>query len=139
MGASKALLPNKEPRAPILLPMNSSAKKLGIGVLAILVILFALGFRVGHPQDGLKNALGSAKSGLVVYKNKPSFTVGSKVLVNLDAPAPSPLLAFVMGNKADTVEIQAGTTVQTVKSDQIYGTLIAVIPFLGSILSVVGL
>lgn len=119
--------------------MNSSAKKLGIGVLAILVILFALGFRVGHPQDGLKNALGSAKSGLVVYKNKPSFTVGSKVLVKLDAPSPSPLLAFVMGNKADTVEIQAGTTVQTVKSDQIYGTLIAVIPFLGSILSVVSL
>ena len=81
----------------------------------------------------------AAKSGLVVYKNKPSFTVGSKVLVNLDAPAPSPLLAFVMGNKAETVEIQAGTTVQSVKSSQVYGTLIAVIPFLGSILSVVGL
>ena len=119
--------------------MNSSAKKLGIGVLAILVILFALGFRVGHPQDGLKNALGSAQSGLVVYKNKPSFTVGSKVLVNLDAPAKSPLLAFVMGNKADSVEIQAGQTVQTVKSTQVYGTLIAIIPFVGTILGFVGL
>jgi hypothetical protein len=119
--------------------MNSSVKKITAGVVVVFVILFALGFRVGHSQDGLKNALGSAKSGLVVYKNKPSFTVGSKVLVNLDAPAPSPLLAFVMGNNADTVEIQAGTNVQSVKSDQIYGTLIAVIPFLGSILSVVGL
>lgn len=119
--------------------MNSSAKKITAGVLAVLVILFALGFRVGHVQDGLKNALGSAQSGLVVYKNKPSFTVGSKVLVNIDAPAKSPLLAFVMGNKADSVEIQAGTTVQTVKSSQVYGTLIAVIPFLGSVLSVVGL
>jgi hypothetical protein len=119
--------------------MNSSVKKITAGVVVVFVILFALGFRVGHPQDGLKNALGSAKSGLVVYKNKPSFTVGSKVLVNLDAPAPSPLLAFVMGNNADTVEIQAGTNVQSVKSDQIYGTLIAVIPFLGSILSIVGL
>ena len=137
--ASKALLPNKEPSAPILLSMSSSAKKITTGVLAVLVILFALGFRVGHAQDGLKNALGSAKSGLVVYKNKPSFTVGSKVLVKLDAPAPSPLLAFVMGNKAETVEIQAGTTVQSVKSSQVYGTLIAVIPFLGSVLSVVGL
>jgi len=119
--------------------MNSSVKKISIGVIAVLVILFALGFRVGHAQDGLKNALGTAQSGLVVYKNKPSFTVGSKVLVNLDAPAKSPLLAFVMGNKAETVEIQAGTTVQTVKSSQVYGTLIAVIPFLGSILGVVGL
>jgi hypothetical protein len=44
-----------------------------------------------------------------------------------------------MGNKADTVEIQAGTSIQTVKSSQVYGTLVAVIPFLGSILSVVGL
>jgi hypothetical protein len=119
--------------------MSSSAKKITAGVLAVLVILFALGFRVGHAQDGLKNALGSAKSGLVVYKNKPTFTVGSKVLVNLDAPAPSPLLAFVMGNKEGTVEIQAGTTVQSVKSSQVYGTLIAVITFLGSVLSVVGL
>jgi hypothetical protein len=137
--ASKALLPNKEPSGPILLSMSSSAKKITAGVLAVFIILFSLGFRVGHAQDGLKNALGSAKSGLVVYKNKPSFTVGSKVLVKLDAPAPSPLLAFVMGNKAETVEIQAGTTVQSVKSSQVYGTLIAVIPFLGSILSVVGL
>jgi hypothetical protein len=119
--------------------MNSSVKKISIGVIAVLVVLFALGFRVGHAQDGLKNALGSAQSGLVVYKNKPSFTVGSKVLVNLDAPAKSPLLAFVMGNKAETVEIQAGTTVQTVKSSQVYGTLIAVIPFLGTILGAVGL
>lgn len=110
-----------------------------IGVLAVLVILFALGFRVGHAQDGLKNALGSAQSGLVIYKNKPSFTVGSKVLVNIDAPAKSPLLAFVMGNKTDTVEIQSGTAVQSVKSSQIYGTLVAMIPFLGSVLSVVGL
>jgi hypothetical protein len=119
--------------------MGSSTKKTVVGVAAVLVIFYALGFRIGHPQDGLKNALGSAKSGLVVYKNKPSFIVGSKVLVNLDAPTPSPLLAFVMGNKADTVEIQAGASIQNVKSSQVYGTLVAVIPFLGSILSVVGL
>jgi len=119
--------------------MTSSAKKITAGVLAVLAILFVLGFRVGHAQDGLKNALGSAQSGLVVYKNKPNFTVGSKVLVKVDAPAKSPLLAFVMGNEAETVEIQAGTTVQTVKSSQVYGTLIAVIPFLGSILGAVGL
>lgn len=119
--------------------MRSSTNKIFIGAIAVLVIFFALGFRIGHPQDGLKNALGSAKSGLVVYKNKPSFTVGSKVLVNINSPAPSPLLAFVMGNKADTVEIQAGASIQTVKSTQVYGTLVAIIPFLGSFLGAVGL
>lgn len=119
--------------------MNSSAKKITASLVILLVILFALGFRVTHPQDGLKNALGSAQSGLVIYKNRPNFTVGSKVLVHLDAPAKSPLLAFVMGNKQSSVEIQAGTSTQTVKSTQVYGTLIAVIPFLGTLLGAVGL
>lgn len=119
--------------------MDSSTKKISAGVIVVLVILFAMGFRVAHPHDGLKNALGSAQSGLVVYKNKPDFTVGSKVLVKLEPPAKSPLLAFVMGNKSGTVEIQAGTSVQTVKSSQIYGTLIAVVPFIGSLLGAVGL
>jgi hypothetical protein len=49
------------------------------------------------------------------------------------------LLAFVMGNKSGTVEIQAGTKVQTVKSSQIYGTMVAIVPFLGSVLGAVGL
>lgn len=119
--------------------MKSSVRKSSAVALLLLAVLYGMGLRIAHPQDGLKNALGSAKSGLVVYKNKPSFTVGSKVLVKIESPAPSPLLAFVMGNKADTVEIQAGASIQTVKSSQVYGSLVAVIPFLGSILNVVGL
>ena len=119
--------------------VNSSAKKASIGVVVIVAIFFAMGFRVGHAQDGLKNALGSAKSGLIIYKNKPDFTVRSKVLVKLAPPAKSPLLAFVMGTKGDSVDIQAGPKTQTVKSSQVYGTLIAVVPFLGSVLSLVGL
>jgi len=119
--------------------MNTSAKKAFIGVLVIIAIFFAMGFRVGHAQDGLKNALGSAQSGLVIYKNKPDFTVRAKVLVRLTPPAKSPLLAFVTGTKGNSVDIQAGAKTQTVKSSQVYGTLIAVIPFLGSVLSVVGL
>ena len=119
--------------------MSSSAKKASIGVVLIAAIFLAMGFRVGHAQDGLKNALGSAKSGLILYKNKPDFTVRSKVLVKLAPPAKSPLLAFVMGTKGDSVDIQAGAKTQTVKSSQVYGTLIAVVPFLGSVLSVVGL
>lgn len=119
--------------------MTNSTKKVVFGVIAVIAILFVMGFRVGHAHDGLKNALGSAQSGLIIYKNVPSLVVGSKVLVKMEAPEKSPLLAFVMGNKAGTVEIQAGAKVQTVKSSQIYGTLIAIVPFLGSILSAVGL
>jgi hypothetical protein len=119
--------------------MSNSGKKASIGVVVLLAIFFAMGFRVGHAQDGLKNALGSAKSGLIIYKNKPEFTVRSKVLVNLEPPAKSPLLAFVITTKGDSVDIQAGAKVQKVKVGQVYGTLIAVIPFLGSVLDVFGL
>ena len=119
--------------------MTDSTRKIAIGIIAVLAIFFFMGFRVGHAQDGLKNALGSAQSGLVIYKNEPSFVVGSKVLIKMNAPAKSPLLAFVMGNKSGTVEIQAGTKVQTVKSSQIYGTMVAIVPFLGSVLGAVGL
>ena len=47
--------------------MSNKRKGIGVFVLA-LVLLFVLGFRIGHPQEGLTNALGSAKSSLVVYQ-----------------------------------------------------------------------
>jgi hypothetical protein len=44
-----------------------------------------------------------------------------------------------VSTEGDEVKIQSGTEVVTVKKDQVYGKLLAVIPFIGSILSVVGL
>ena len=72
--------------------MTNSTKKVVFGVIAVIAILFVMGFRVGHAHDGLKNALGSAQSGLIIYKNVPSLVVGSKVLVKMEAPEKSPLL-----------------------------------------------
>lgn len=108
-------------------------------LLLVLVILFAAGLRLGHPQDGLKNALGSAKSGIVVYKTGVEFKTGAKVMVTMDAPGPSPIIAFVVRANGDTVEIQSGVEVIKVKRSQIYGELLAVIPFIGSVLGIVGL
>ena len=47
--------------------MNSK-KKVIAAIALVLALLFVLGFRVGHPQTGLTNALGSAQSGLVIYQ-----------------------------------------------------------------------
>ena len=113
-------------------------KRLG-AIALVLVILFAFGLRLGHPQDGLKNALGSAQSGIVLYKKGADLTTGAKVMVNMDAPAKSPIIAFIVKSNGDSVDIQSGANVETVKSSQIYGKLIAVIPFIGQILGVVGL
>ena len=113
-------------------------KRLGAMAL-ILVVLFAFGLRLGHPHDGLKNALGSAESGIVLYKKGADLTTGAKVMVKMDAPAKSPIIAFVVKANGDSVDIQSGANVEAVKSSQIYGKLIAVIPFIGQILGVVGL
>ena len=108
-------------------------------VLLIIVGLFLAGFRLGHPQDGLKNALGSAKSGIVLYKTGADLKAGAKVIVKLDSPSPSPVLALIVTSDANAVQIQTGANPVTVKPEQVYGKLIAVIPFIGTLLSVVGL
>jgi hypothetical protein len=119
--------------------MFSSTRNRIIAVALLLVVFFALGFRLGHPQDGLKNALGSAKSGVVLYKTGADFKPGAKAMVKISEPNPSPIIAFIVSTDGDNVKIQSGTEVVTVKKEQVYGKLIAVIPFIGTILSAIGL
>lgn len=108
------------------------------GVVVIAFALFSLGVRIAHPQDGLKNALGTARSGLVVYQKNPSLVVGEKVLVHLQDAQLNPLLAVVSANKGKTVEVRSATSSYTVQASQIYGKLILVIPFLGSVVGIFG-
>ena len=119
--------------------MFSTSRTRILVLLLVLVALFAAGLRLGHPQDGLKNALGSAQSSIVLYRSSVDLKTGAKVMVNMKEPAASPIIAFVVKANGDSVDIQSGAEVVAVKSDQIYGTLIAVIPFIGSVLGVVGL
>lgn len=119
--------------------MNSRVIKWAGGALVALAILFAAGIRIAHPHDGLKNALGSAQSGLVVYQTNPSLTVQEKVIVRIEDPDKSPILAFVAANNGKTVDVQSGDVAFSVQPSQVYGKLILVIPFLGSVLNVVGL
>ena len=119
--------------------MFSSTRNRIVALLLLIVVFFGLGFRIGHPQGGLKNALGSAKSGVVLYKTGADFKSGAKAMVRIDEGKPSPVIAFIVSTEGDDVQIQSGTAVVTVKKEQVYGQLIAVIPFIGSILSAVGL
>jgi len=119
--------------------MKSSAARWMIGFIAVLALFYLLGIRVAHPHDGLKNALGSAQSGLVVYQTKPALVVKAKVLVHIPDKGRDPLLAFIAANRGKTVDVQSGATAFSVDSSQVYGKLILVIPFLGSILNLIGL
>jgi hypothetical protein len=119
--------------------MNRRFAKPVAGILVALVLLFALGFRWGHPKDGLANALGSAQSGIVVYQKSSNLSVGSKVVSAVDGPAKSPVLGVVTSISGDRVVIQTGAKLAQVKKNQISGKLFVVVPFIGSIFSIVGL
>jgi hypothetical protein len=113
-------------------------KSIGIAAL-IIAIALALGIRVEHPQSGLKNALGSASSGIVIYKKSSKFSVGDKVLVKSKDETANPVLAIVRSVDKDKLEIQSGIATDAIESSDAYGKLIVMVPFIGTIADVLGL
>ena len=93
---------------------------------------------MAHPQDGLHNGLGTANSGLVIYKIGDESIVGSKVLVDFPAPHNSPELVYISGNENSTVTVQTGNKLEKINRSQIRGHLVAMVPFLGDLLNVFG-
>jgi hypothetical protein len=116
----------------------SMRKPIAIAAVIILVA-FAFGIRVAHPESGLKNALGSASSGLVVYKKTTEFAVGNKILVTTNDETTSPVLAIVRAVDKDKLEIQSGIATDTIDASAAYGKLIVMVPFIGTIAQVLGL
>lgn len=103
----------------------------------VLVLFFALGFRIAHPQGGLQSVMGSAKSSLVIYKHGGQAITGDKVLVPVKEQGIQ--LGVVKSAKAGTADVDTGATFVRVKQNEIKGKLVAVIPFFGIPLSWVGL
>lgn len=114
------------------------SKSTGVVLLA-LALLFALGFRIGHPQSGLTNALGSAQSSLVIYKTGDSFAINEKVFASSGDSSLSPFLGQVAGATGDRYDVGNGQFSESLTGDDIRGKMIFVIPFLGTIFGWVGL
>ena len=118
--------------------MSINRKGVGVFILAI-ALLFVLGFRVGHPQAGLTNALGSAQSSLVIYQKADSYSVGQKVVAQSGDTSRSPFLGQVSGTSGDRYDVANGQFTEQVASSDISGKMVFVIPFLGTVLGWVGL
>ena len=112
---------------------------LGWAVVSVLVItvFMGLGFRLNHLQGGIGSALGSAQTSLAVYKNGTSAKVGDKVVVNIKDSGPQ--LGIIKSATDSTIDVDLGAAFVRVESSEILGKSIAVIPFFGSLLEVVGL
>lgn len=118
--------------------MSSRAlKPVGIFIL-VVVISMAFGFRVTHPHEGLRNSLGSAQSGIVIYRSADAVSVGQTVMIDIDKSDKSPMLVVVTAVDGQKVQVQNGSA--TLESDltHVKGKMFAVVPFLGQLLNVVG-
>jgi ABC-type Na+ efflux pump permease subunit len=110
-------------------------------LIAVLVLGagYALGLRFDHPHSGLKNALGSATSSVALYRHNANYDQGSIVVVNTGDKEVDPALARVSNVSPDGVDIQSGAQIQRVQATAVKGELLVIIPFIGALLSLVGL
>ncbi|MBP6148411.1 MAG: hypothetical protein KA423_04875 [Candidatus Planktophila sp.] len=108
-----------------------------IAIAAILVVLFALGFRVVHPNNGLQSAMGSAKSSIVIYKGSSNYAVGHKVVVEVAGQGKQ--TGIVKSASDGSVDVDTLVAFVRVKNEDVLGKLIVVVPFFGTLLGIVGL
>lgn len=108
-----------------------------VAFAAIAVVLFALGFRIIHPADGLTSAMGSAKSSIVLYKHGGTFEVGDKVVVEVSGQGKQS--GVVKSSSPEAIDVDTRAAFVRVKNEDVLGKLYLVVPFLGTIFGLVGL
>ena len=108
-----------------------------IATAAIFLVLFALGFRVIHPENGLQSAMGSAKSSVVIYKSSSNYAVGHKVVVEVAGQGKQ--TGIVKSASDGSVDVDTLAAFVRVKNEDVIGKLIVVVPFFGTLLNVIGL
>lgn len=108
-----------------------------VAAIAVVAVLFVVaGFRIGHPAAGLSNALGSAKSSLAIYKPGGQSTVGSKVVVEVEGLGKA--IGIVKSVSKGNIDVDLGATFNRVSQKDVSGKLVAVVPFLGSVVGIIG-
>jgi hypothetical protein len=108
-----------------------------IDLAVILVVLFTLGFRVIHPENGLSSAMGSAKSSIVIYKHSSNYAVGHKVVVEVAGQGKQ--TGVVKSASDGSVDVDTLVAFVRVKDEDVLGKLVVVVPFFGTLLNIVGL
>lgn len=118
--------------------MSGVSKKAVLTVLALIFAASLLGLRITHPHGGLTHALGSAESSLVVYKATKDLSAGDKAIVVSGDKSISPVLGVVTAISDDTYSTNNGSVTESVQRIDVQGRVLFVIPFLGSVLGIIG-
>jgi len=118
--------------------MLNRVKKPLAALLILFLVLFLFGFRIAHPKDGLANALGSAQSSLVIVKKSSVYKSGDKIVAHPQV-GKSPVLGVIASAEGGSLELILEKSVARTTPEDVSGKLVLVIPFVGYLLSVVGL
>jgi hypothetical protein len=118
--------------------MLNRVKKPLAALLILFLVLFLFGFRIAHPKDGLANALGSAQSSLVIVKKASFYKSGDKIVAQPQV-GKSPVLGVIASAEGGSLELILEKSVARTTPEDVSGKLVLVIPFVGYLLSVVGL
>ena len=109
--------------------------------LALVVVVFIvstlMGVGVAHPKAGLSTALGSAKSSLVIYRETNEIGAGDRVVAKVEGEL-SPIFAVVTSTEGDSIAVQFQGSFFSVKSSDVKGKMIVVVPFFGAIVGIFG-
>jgi len=112
--------------------------KVLIGLVAVVIVSTFMGIGVAHPQAGLSTALGSAKSSLVIYRDTDEISAGDRVVANVEGDL-SPVFAVVTSTENGSLAVQFQGSFFSVKSEDIKGKMIVVVPFFGALVGIFGL
>ncbi len=118
--------------------MSGVGRKAVLTVLALIVASSLLGLRITHPHGGVTHALGGAESSLVVYRATKNMSAGDKAIVISGDKSISPVLGVVTAVTGDTYSTNNGTVTESITRDNVQGKVLFVIPFLGSVLGIIG-
>jgi hypothetical protein len=105
-------------------------------ILAITSLAFGpLGLRFAHPKDGVGTFLGSASTSIAIVKPIKQAKVGTNVITDLKNRKDGPIMGTVSVASNDDLLVSTNITSYQVRSENLHGRVVAVLPFIGWIAS----
>ncbi len=104
----------------------------------IFVLLGPMGLKFAHPVAGAGTALGSADSSIIAVQAKEAYEVGESVVSDLPSNLPSPIVGIVAAVSDRAILLSTENGYVQVRTNQVHGKAVAVLPFIGQIASLIG-
>jgi hypothetical protein len=104
---------------------------IAIGVIALAI--GPVGIRFAHPRDGIGTFAGSASSSIAVVIPIKEPKVGMNVITEIKNRQEGPILGAISVASNDDLLISTEKNSFQVKSDDLHGRVVAVLPFMGLI------